>query len=75
MTNNLNPVTRRLFSIQESAQALGVSPRTIRYLLQGNKLESRMIGHRRLVTAESIDRLAQTGTEGQSAFELANAAA
>lgn len=57
------PLDRKLISIPESADVLGVSPRTIRNLLSSAQLEGRYIGRRRLITVESINRLAATGTE------------
>ena len=47
----------RLHSLPEAAYCLRVSVRTVQRLVQARQLESRHIGRRHLVTAESLERL------------------
>ena len=55
------PVEKIFFSKQEAAQALGVSTRTVEYLIaQGEKLEVTKIGRKVLISAASLQRLAKS---------------
>lgn len=57
----LNPdrVEKLLYSKTEAAFALGVSKRSIEYLISGRKLDTRRIGSRVLIPAESLRRFAR----------------
>jgi hypothetical protein len=43
-----------LFTRKEAAFSLGLSPRSVDYLIEGKKLETRRIGAKVLVTRESL---------------------
>jgi hypothetical protein len=51
-------IEKWLFSRKESAYALGVSTRSVDYLIQQRKLETRRVGAKVLVTRESLRRFA-----------------
>ena len=51
-------VEKFLFTRKESAFSLGLSPRSVDYLIQAKKLETRRIGTKVLVTRESLRRFA-----------------
>ena len=48
-----------LVSITDSADALSIGRTSIYELIRSGQLETRKIGRRRLVTAESLERLAR----------------
>ena len=48
-----------LLSKKQAASALGISIRSIEYMLANGRLEGRRLGRRRLVTRRSIERLAR----------------
>ena len=50
---------RLLVSRKNAALALGVSVRTVDYLIEQKELESRRIGRRRLVPRASLERFAR----------------
>ena len=52
-------VQKLLYSKTEAAFALGVSKRSIEYLISGRKLDTRRIGTRVLIPAESLRRFAR----------------
>ena len=54
-------LNRRLYSIKQTAEMLGVSERTIENMLRQNPspLSSLKLGSRRLITAASIERLVE----------------
>ena len=47
-------VEKFLFTRKEAAYSLGLSPRSVDYLIQAKKLETRRIGSKVLVTRESL---------------------
>jgi hypothetical protein len=51
-------VEKLLYSRDDASYALSMSRRSVDYLIAGKKLETRRIGSRRLITAESIRRFA-----------------
>jgi hypothetical protein len=62
------PLTEKLLNINASAQAIGVSPWTLRHWLAEGRLNYRRIGRRVYLTESEITRLA--GSE----FQAVNAA-
>lgn len=49
---------RRLLSLNEAAQALAVSPKTVRRYIAAGELEAVRLGHKTIrVKVESLDRL------------------
>ncbi len=52
-------VEKLLYSKADAAYALSLSKRSIDYLISGKKLETRRIGSRVLIPAESIRRFAR----------------
>jgi len=50
-----------LYSRRDAARLLGISLRSVDYLIASGKLKSRKIGSRILVPASQIARLAETG--------------
>lgn len=59
--------TPKLRSIPDTAAILGISKRSVYNLLTRQALESRRIGRRRLITSESIEALAERGTDATEA--------
>jgi len=57
----MSTVTQSLFGIAEVAARLGVSPFTIRRLINSGKLHSVTVGTRRLVPLDEILRAEQGG--------------
>ena len=55
------PPARRLLSVDETAQALGVCSRHLRTLIVRGQVRSVRLGRRVLVPREEIDRLATAG--------------
>lgn len=51
-------VEKFLFSRREGALSLGISTRSIDYLIAGKKLDTRRIGSKVLITRESLRRFA-----------------
>ena len=45
----------------EAAEALGLSPRSVDYLVAEGRLPSRKIGRRRLIPREAVERFAKQG--------------
>jgi excisionase family DNA binding protein len=58
-------VEKFLFTRKEAAYSLGLSPRSVDYLIQAKKLETRRIGTKVLVTRESLRRFA-TGNHAEA---------
>jgi hypothetical protein len=54
----MSAVEKLLYSRDDASYALSMSRRSVDYLIAGKKLETRRIGSRRLITAESIRRFA-----------------
>jgi hypothetical protein len=54
----ISAVEKLLYSRNDASYALSMSKRSVDYLIAGKKLETRRIGSRRLITAESIRRFA-----------------
>jgi excisionase family DNA binding protein len=52
-------VEKLLYSKEEAAYALGLSKRSIDYLISGRKLETRRIGSRVLIPADSLHKFAR----------------
>ena len=48
-----------LLSKKQAASALGISIRSVEYMLANGRLEGRRLGRRRLVTRRSVERLAR----------------
>jgi excisionase family DNA binding protein len=48
-----------LLTKKQAASALGISIRSVEYLLASGKLEGRRLGRRRLVTRRSAEKLAR----------------
>lgn len=46
-----------LYSVNEAAKALGISPGTVRNLINSNRLESVRMGRRVMVPAVALERL------------------
>ena len=53
-------VEKLLYSKKDAAYALSMSPRSVDYLIAGKKLQTRRIGSRVLIPAESIRRFARS---------------
>ena len=54
---------RFLYSRLEAAIALGVSPRTMDYLIHQGKIETVPIGRKVMVRPEVLEEFARTGTD------------
>ena len=61
MTDDLKPDDRLLWPIKDAAEALGVSDRWLRQLIADGKLETVLLGTRRMIRADEIRRLADEG--------------
>lgn len=56
---------RLLVTIREAAEALGLSERSVAWLLATGKLPRRKLGKRVLIPRESVERLAVRGIPGR----------
>lgn len=55
-----------LLTKKQAASALGISIRSVEYLLASRRLEGRRLGRRRLVTRRSVERLARADVPSMS---------
>jgi excisionase family DNA binding protein len=60
-----NARLRRLLSISEAAEALGVSHRTVRSLVYAGTLRSIKVGTRRLIAVEDLEGFVRSLRESQ----------
>ena len=58
-TATCEPVRRLMLSVDECAQAVGLSPRFVRMLIQRGQLRAIRIGKRVLVPVEELERFAR----------------
>jgi excisionase family DNA binding protein len=59
----LNAMEKQLFSIQQSAEVLSISPWTVRLYVKRGLIPSVKIGTRRLIRASDIDRMVSEGLQ------------
>lgn len=57
MHASTNTVPRHAYSLDEAAQSLGISRRTVYELMDAGKLSTVKLGRRRLVPARELERL------------------
>lgn len=62
----------RLIPINEAAQALGVSPFTIRRLMEAGSLRSVYVGKRRLIPQTEVEKVLAHGCQRRAAEQGAN---
>jgi excisionase family DNA binding protein len=55
-----------LLTKKQAASVLGISVRSVEYLLASRKLEGRRLGRRRLVIRRSVERVARTDMPSMS---------
>lgn len=60
-------VLKLLYSRKEAAFALGLSARSLDYLIDGGHIDVRRIGSRVMVPAEELKRIAREGIRGSVA--------
>lgn len=58
---------RLTYSIQEAAQATGLHPITIHRAIAANKLQSKLVGRRRLIDARSLREYIGVAPEADAA--------
>ena len=63
MNAQSNTVPRTAYSLDEAAQSLGLSRRTLYGLMDRGQLTTVKLGKRRLVPAAELERLVSTHTE------------
>ncbi len=56
-------VPRKSYTVKETEQITGLSHTTVHGLIKDGKLESVMIGRRRLIRADSLERLLSDGAQ------------